>query len=76
MIKAGIAFGISLVIAIILNAFFNNFFIVVTIVLVSTALTIILTMKDKNHQSLADIIKNMIEFSKMQKFYPYEMKER
>lgn len=75
MIKAGIAFGISTVIALILNTFFNNFFIVITIVLLSTAGTIIFVMKDKNHQSLMDIINNMIKFSKMQKFYPYEVKQ-
>lgn len=76
MTKAGITFVISLFCALIVNLFFNNFLIVVAIVLFSTTFSVILTMKDKNHQSLADIINNMLKFFKEQKFYPYEVKER
>lgn len=50
----------------------NGLIVPVLIVLLGGAAMVIITAKDTNNLSVLDIIKNMLEFTSMQKIYEYK----
>lgn len=75
LIYTGIAIVIGLVNSIILNSFNANFLLSAGIVAVLGGGTFILNMKDNNDQSVISMIKSIIRFYSIQKFYKYERKD-
>ena len=75
IIYTGIATIVGVILAIILYQITQNYFISAGIVATFSGGTFIVNMKDNNNQSILDIIKNVIRFSTMQKFYKYVVKE-
>lgn len=70
-----IAFAISVVIGLIYKAIMGSFIGMIVIIFIITSGTFIMIMKDKNKQSVAEIIGNMIEFFKHQTFFEYKVNE-
>lgn len=75
IIYTGIATIIGILLGIILNKFFDNFLISAGTVAVFGGGTFVLNMKDNNNQSVISMIRAIIRFYSIQKFYKYESKE-
>ncbi len=75
LIYCSIALAVSICIGLIYNSIFKNFFGLMIIVFIITGFTFIISMKDKNNQSVANVIKNIYKFYKKQRFYKYTVKE-
>lgn len=75
LIYTCIALVISIIIGLIYNSIFNNFFGLMIIIFTITCFTFIIVMKDKNNQSVANVIKNIIKFYRNQRFFKYTTKE-
>lgn len=70
----GIAVVIGAILAAIVNAITNNFLLAASFVAVLGGGTFIFNMKDNNNQSVVSIVKSIIRFQSLQKFYRYEVK--
>lgn len=75
LIQTIIAGAISAFIAVILNAIFKSYLLAIIFFLAVTSITFLLVMKDKNNNSMADIIVNIYKFYKKQRFYKYVINE-
>ncbi len=75
LIYTGIATTIGIVIAIILNRMNANFLISMGCVAILGGGTFVLNMKDNNNQSVISMIRAIIRFCSIQKFYKYEKKD-
>ncbi|MBQ3409600.1 MAG: PrgI family protein [Clostridia bacterium] len=75
LIYTGIAIIIGIVIGMILNKMNANFLISMSCVAVLGGGTFVLNMKDNNNQSVISMIRAIVRFYSIQKFYKYERKE-
>lgn len=73
LIHTGIATVIGIVIAIIVNEITNNFLLSMGIVAVLGGGAFILNIKDNNNQSVISMIKSVIRFYSIQKYYRYRV---
>ena len=75
LITTGIAGAISLFIDMLIYLITQNYLICLIFFGIVTGITFIAVMKDKNNGCIADMIINMFQFFKGQKFYEYVVKE-
>lgn len=75
LIETGIATIIGIVIAIIVNGITGNFLLSMGIVAVFGGGTFVLNIKDNNNQSVISMIKAIIRFYSIQKYYKYKIKD-
>lgn len=72
LIVTSIVVAFLIGIALIIYSITNGLIVPVLIVLLGGAAMVIITAKDTNNLSVLDIIKNMLEFTSMQKIYEYK----
>ncbi|MBO5348437.1 MAG: PrgI family protein [Clostridia bacterium] len=75
LIYTGISAILGVIIAIILNSFNTNFLVSTGIVAVWGGGTFVLNIKDNNNQSVISIIKFIVRFYSIQKYYKYDKKD-
>lgn len=76
LITTAIAGGISIGIDLFLYLLTKNYFICLIVFGIVTGFTFIAVMKDKNNSCIADMIKNMYQFLKGQKYYEFDVEEK
>ena len=76
LITTAIAGGISIGIDLFLYLLTKNYFICLIVFGIVTGFTFIAVMKDKNNRCIADMIKNMYQFFKGQKYYEFDVEEK
>ena len=76
LITTAIAGGISIGIDLFLYLLTKNYFICLIVFGIVTGFTFIAVMKDKNNICIADMIKNMYQFFKGQKYYEFDVEEK
>lgn len=76
LITTAIAGGISIGIDLFLYLLTKNYFICLIVFGIVTGFTFIAVMKDKNNSCIADMIKNMYQFFKGQKYYEFDVEEK
>ena len=74
LIQTGIATIIGIIIAVIINGITNNFLLSMGIVATFGGGTFIFNIKDNNEQSVISMIKSIVRFYSIQKYYKYEVK--
>jgi len=74
LIHTGIATIIGIIIAIIINGITNNFLLSMGIIAVIGGGTFVLNIKDNNNQSVISMIKSIIRFYSIQKYYKYKIR--
>ena len=74
LIQTGIASIIGIFIAIVFNKFTNNFLLSMGIVAIFGGGTFVFNLKDNNNQSVISMIKAIIRFYSIQKYYRYRVK--
>ena len=74
LIHTGIATVIGIVVAIIVNGITNNFLLSMGIVAIFGGGTFVVNIKDNNCQSVISMIRAIIRFYSIQKYYKYEIK--
>lgn len=75
IIYTGVATIIGIIIAMILNSLNVNFLVSMCCVAILGGGTFILNMKDNNNQSVISMIKLIVRFYSIQKFYKYTRKD-
>lgn len=76
LIITAIAVTISISIDLFIYAITKNYLICIIIFGVVTGFTFIAVMKDKNNSCIADMIKNMYQFFKGQKYFEFDIEEK
>lgn len=76
LITTAIAGTICVFIDLILYAITKNYLICIILFGVVTGFTFIAVMKDKNNSCIADMIKNMYQFFKGQKYFEFDIEEK
>lgn len=75
LIYTGIATIIGVIIAMICYQITNNYLLSASFVAIFGGGTFVLNIKDNNNQSVVDLVRNIIRFYSIQKFYKYAIKE-
>lgn len=75
LVYTGISTVLGVIIAIILNSFNTNFLVSTGVVAIFGGGTFVLNIKDNNNQSVISIIKFIMRFYSIQKYYKYEKKD-
>lgn len=75
IIYTGVATIIGIILGILLNKVFDNFLVSAGVVAIFGGATFVLNMKDNNNQSVISIIKSIMRFYSIQKFYKYDKKD-
>lgn len=73
LIQTGIATVIGIIIAIIVNGITNNFLLAMGLVAVFGGGTFVLNIKDNNNQSVISMIRAIIRFYSIQKYYKHRV---
>lgn len=73
LIHTGIATVIGIIIAIIVNGITNNFLLSMGVVATFGGGTFVLNIKDNNNQSVISMIRAIIRFYSIQKYYRYRV---
>ena len=76
LITTAIAGTISIFIDLFIYAITKNYLICIILFGVITVFTFIAVMKDKNNSCIADMIKNMYQFFKGQKYFEFDIEEK
>lgn len=76
LITTAIAGTISIFIDLFIYAITKNYLICIIFLGVVTGFTFIAVMKDKNNSCIADMIKNMYQFFKRQKYFEFDIEEK
>lgn len=76
LITTAIAGTISIFIDLFIYAITKNYLICIIIFGVITGFTFIAVMKDKNNSCIADMVKNMCQFFKGQKYFEFDIEEK
>lgn len=74
LIYVGISIFIGLFLAFIVNSLTNNFLLSVGIIIAISGGTFAFNIQDDNNQSVVSIVRSIIRFYSIQKFYKYEVK--
>lgn len=74
LIHTGIATVIGIIIAILINGITNNFLLSMGIIAVFGGGTFVLNIKDNSNQSVISMIRAIIRYYSIQKYYRYEIK--
>ncbi len=73
LIHTGIATVIGIIIAMLINGITNNFLLSMGIIAVFGGGTFVLNIKDNNNQSVISMIRAIIRFYSIQKYYRYRV---
>ena len=76
LITTAIAGAISIFIDLIIYVITKNYLICLIVFGIITGFTFIAVMKDKNNSCIADMIINMYQYFRGQKYYEFEAKEK
>lgn len=76
LITTAIAGGISIGIDLFLYMITKNYLICLIVFGIITGFTFIAVMKDKNNSCIADMIKNMYQFFRGQKYFEFDVEEK